>query len=143
MGNLCSNKYSQLGNFIQTESVQTESIDEIEIFDINNARKNAKTINLDSKKIYDEHFKNLLPYKITKINDIIKKESIKLETYCIIYVYEDSCKLKEIDKKYRTEEYDNFYLDKFMDTICEIYKKRGYVTNKDSYKCRIIISWKT
>jgi len=63
MGNLCVSNQTK---YDKIESNLNEiQLDVLEVFDINVARKNSKSISVDSKKIYEEHMKNVLPKLIT------------------------------------------------------------------------------
>lgn len=74
MGNIClsrQNKYNKINhNIINHNENETEL--ELEVFDINTARKNAKSIKVESKEIYEKHFENILKDKIISINLWIK-----------------------------------------------------------------------
>ncbi len=143
MGNIClsrQNKYNKINHNIINHN-ENESELELEVFDINTARKNAKSIKVESKEIYEKHFENILKDKIISINKIIKKESTNINNYCVAYIHTDNCRLEEINKEYRNKEYDKYYIDKFMDKICVIYRKKGYNAKKDNYRCYVIISW--
>lgn len=141
MGNLCvhnKKKYNQ----IKTYSNESESEIKLEVFDINIAKQNIRSINIDSKKIYEKHMTNILPKLIKIINNTIQKDSSSLEDHSVIYIHQDNCDLKSIDRQYRKEEYDRFYVDKIKKDICEIYNKKGYKTFINSRGGYICISWK-
>lgn len=142
MGNLCvhnKKKYNQ----IKTYSNESESEINLDVFDINVARKNSKSISVDSKNIYEEHMKNVLPKLITMINKSIEKSSSELDDHIIIYIHEDNCDLKYIKKEYRKNEYDRFYMDKLEKEICQIYNKKGYRTSINKTSGYLFITWKS
>ncbi len=138
MGNLCAfhqNKYNQL-NETNQDNIK------LEVFDINVAKQNTKTIKIDSKNIYEEYMNKLLPKFILRINNLIEKESSELKNDCVCYVHEDNCDLKSIDEQYRKREYDRFYINKLARDICDIYNKKGYKTYINGTHGFLCISWK-
>ena len=142
MGNLCvsdQKKYNQ----IKTCSDENESEINLDVFDINVARKNSKSISVDSKNIYEEHMENVLPKLIMMINKSIEKSSSELDDHIIIYIHQDNCDLKSIDRQYRKDEYDRFYMDKLEKEICQIYNKKGYRASINKTRGYLFITWKS
>lgn len=136
MGNLC------VSNQTKYDKIEP-NLNEIEVFDINVARKNSKSISVDSKNIYEEHMKNVLPKLIMMINKSIEKSSSELDDHIIIYIHQDNCDLKSIDRQYRKDEYDRFYMDKLEKEICQIYNKKGYRASINKTRGYLFITWKS
>jgi len=131
MGNLCYNN-----NYNQIEFGEIE----VDVFDLTVAQANSQNIDNFSKKVYEEKFNEILKQLILRINKSIEMNSKKLEHSCTIYITDKLCKF-DLDNKYKKKSYDEFYKNKLIDRIVEIYKDKNYYAEGSHIKSRIYIRW--